>query len=161
MNILNYLLRNFQRRQIETFIDSKNFFFFHQKVGAAWYFTPFFNFKHRTKKRQGCLCYWRIFTICVQFIKLLKYVFFLHFLTIFFSASELLLFLQSILGMTFFAATGSPLLFVYFRPDWCFLLLTFPPVLLMGRFLPWPRLLQHCQQDILWKLLVLLEFFLQ
>ena len=43
--------------------------------------------------------------------------FFLHFLTIFFSASELLLFLQSILGMTFFAATGSPLLFVYFRPD--------------------------------------------
>ena len=78
-----------------------------------------------------------MFILCVQFIKLCKYRLFCIFLPISLVHLSLQLVLQSILGMIFFAATGSPLLFAYCRPNWWFLLLTFQSVLLMGRFLPW------------------------
>ena len=127
VNIINYLLQNCQRWQIGIFADSKSFFFFHQKVGVAWYFTPFFNSKQRTKDDKVVY----VTEECLPFASNLQNsanIFFLHFRTTFLVYLNLQLVVQLILGMIFFAATDLPLLFVHYRPNWCFLSLTFQPV---------------------------------
>ena len=87
VNIINYLLQNCQRWQIGIFADSKSFFFFHQKVGVAWYFTPFFNSKQITKDDKVVY----VTEECLPFVSNLQNsanMFFLHFRTNFFSVPE-------------------------------------------------------------------------